>query len=587
MGSAPVPHAESEGEPEVVGRGERDGEEGESSRDPEDVHRAPQNGREGASKGKAILQGDTEVEDATGHVWKIQAWHEQATDGDRLKVFCPHGERDERSEAGEAWIRRYEHCTYLQCDRSSHGHPAPLKGTYHPGRTAPSGSDARVLELLDLTGTGEIKGSLKNVTTILAEDPHWRGRIWFDLFHLKPMIKVDEQDVLVEDHHQSEAAIWIDAHYGISLTTAHVREAFAVVGRRQGRDPLVDHLDAMPAWDGTPRLGWFVEKALHVPADDPAYNVYAWMFTRWTISAVARAYEGGCQADAALILKGAQGLKKSSALKEFAGAEWYSASPIPIDKAGDTVQALRAAWIHEWAELETVRRRDNAQVRAFVTMQVDRGRLAYAHNMVEAPRRSVFCGSTNEDEFLSDPTGSRRYWVIPVEQQANLDWIREHRDQLWAEAISMYRRGEPWHFERPQEEYIQGLNTEYEEEEPFAAQVAMWLEQRGNFGFVDPATGQRVWTPFTVGDVLSGIGVLLAQHKGHHKRIGAMLRKIGCANRKHSNRRVFWPPAAGPTPWVPVAVSPPPIQATSPSGPQDAGDERPPNDNDQPWYEET
>jgi hypothetical protein len=57
----------------------------------------------------------------------------------------------------------------------------------------------------------------------------------------------------------------------------------------------------------------------------------------------------------------------------------------------------------------------------------------------------VFGSTTNEtSDFLTDPTGDARFWVVRA-GQLQFSELERDRDQLWAEAVQAYRAGEPWH----------------------------------------------------------------------------------------------------------------------------------------------
>ena len=56
---------------------------------------------------------------------------------------------------------------------------------------------------------------------------------------------------------------------------------------------------------------------------------------------------------------------------------------------------------------------------------------------------SVFVGTTNENEYLRDSTGARRFWPIKI-GSINLPLIEANRDQLFAEAVHLYKSGAKW-----------------------------------------------------------------------------------------------------------------------------------------------
>jgi putative DNA primase/helicase len=95
---------------------------------------------------------------------------------------------------------------------------------------------------------------------------------------------------------------------------------------------------------------------------------------------------------------------------------------------------LQGKWIVELAELHGRSKADRDATKAFITRQVDRVRHAYAYCETAQPRQCIIIGTTNESEYLSDPTGARRWWPIRLSKHIDLAKLRAERDQLWAEA---------------------------------------------------------------------------------------------------------------------------------------------------------
>jgi putative DNA primase/helicase len=123
---------------------------------------------------------------------------------------------------------------------------------------------------------------------------------------------------------------------------------------------------------------------------------------------------------------------------------WFSDS-MPHDLASKDARAhLRGKWFIELPELAQFRRTELAALKGFLTTATDTYRPSYGRHEVTVARQCVFVASTNEDEYLADATGGRRYWPVALAGQVDLDAIRRDRDQLWAEAAEAFGRGEAW-----------------------------------------------------------------------------------------------------------------------------------------------
>jgi len=160
------------------------------------------------------------------------------------------------------------------------------------------------------------------------------------------------------------------------------------------------------------------------------------------IAMVARIMEPGCQADYMLILDGPQGVEKSKACRILAGDTAFSENLPLLDQDPVRVSmALRGMWLVEISEMHTFRRANIESLKAFVTRRVEQFTPKYARSVVSEPRQCLFIGTANGWQH-EDVTGARRFWPVLV-GQLHLDRLTGMRDQLLAEALTLFRQGEP------------------------------------------------------------------------------------------------------------------------------------------------
>ncbi len=167
------------------------------------------------------------------------------------------------------------------------------------------------------------------------------------------------------------------------------------------------------------------------------------------VSAVARALKPGCKVDTMLVLEGAQGALKSSSISALFGEEYFGDDLPPLHTA-DASQYLRGKWCVEKAELSQLRKTDWEVTKAFMSRRVEDYRKPYGREFNREPRRCVFVGTTNSDAYLADPTGARRFWPCKC-GVISLKAIIRDRDQFWAEAVHLFKKGEQWWLNKEEE----------------------------------------------------------------------------------------------------------------------------------------
>lgn len=291
-----------------------------------------------------------------------------------------------------------------------------------------------------------------NLVMILTNHPDWKGRLVLDEFSgrqrwtaepPKPkgvetaMARVTSFPADVRDEHWVAVSGWMAREWGWFPGKSTTLDAMQAAMDLQAIHPLRVYLESVQ-WDGTPRVDQWLTTYLHAAATPATARVGRW----WLISAVARIFQAGCQADHMLILEGLQEAGKSSAVRALAG-EWYQGKLGNIEsKEGQAT--LQGAWIIEIGELDAFRGKAATAIKDFVTQVIDVFRPAYGRLQRWMPRQCVFVGTTNESQYLRDPTGARRFWPVQVGGVIDVARLQRDRDQIWAEAVTLFRAGEQW-----------------------------------------------------------------------------------------------------------------------------------------------
>lgn len=336
---------------------------------------------------------------------------------------------------------------------------------------------ATVFERLDKRGDTQapLKTGL-NVYKILTLDAHWVGRLRYDAFASR--VTLDGRGLVDED--ESKLANWIAANYGLALPTPTVAEQARLVASENTFHPVRDWLLALPEWDGVERL----EHVLHEWFGAEATPLNGRLGACFVLSMVARAMRPGCKVDTVLILVGAQGKLKSTTLRALChDASWFGDTELDLHSK-DRFEQVQGKWLYEIAEYDKLSKGDVARVKAMFSSCKDNWRRPYGRNTVEVPRQVCFCGSTNEDEILSDPSGHRRSWVVRVGEASPLrpDLLAAQREQLFAEALSRFLVGTEWWLDEETERVREKAAVEFQVSHPWEAKLGPWLSG-GRNGF--------------------------------------------------------------------------------------------------------
>ena len=164
--------------------------------------------------------------------------------------------------------------------------------------------------------------------------------------------------------------------------------------------------------------------------------------------------------DTALILKGPQGIGKSSLLRILASAEYFCDNIYNFLDKDERIKAHKF-WIIEWQELETILgRRETSLVKSILSTEEDHLRKPYARVDEKMVRHFSIWGTTNQNEFLTD-SENRRYYVINLHKNIDLEYARINRDKLWAAVKAAYLSGEKWWFDSKEESEIEVGNFQY------------------------------------------------------------------------------------------------------------------------------
>jgi hypothetical protein len=390
-------------------------------------------------------------------------------------------------------------------------------------------------ESLHLNADGTVTKEPGNAALWLAHLPEWEGTLahndltdqvfWAERPPALSGLACPRKGDDIRDADLTYIGAWFARRMRVAFSSQSIAAAVQSAALNLRVNPMRDYYQSLE-WDGQPRLATWLSAYLGAEQSDYSAAVGTW----WLISVVARALEPGCQADHMLVLEGPQAAGKSRAMR-ILGGKWFLGT-LPDIRDKDAAQVIRGKGICEIAELDAIRGAAITRIKDFLTQQIDTYRPSYGRFTVTRPRTSVFVGSTNEQHYLHDPTGARRFWPVRC-QGIDLASLARDRDQLFAEAVKLRSDGHAWW---PQDQSIIEEITEQQDEraatDDWAEPVLSWLADHPRSTTAEIAVGALRLEISKVDRYTSTrIGSILRKHSAIVERV----RRSGAKERLYSD----------------------------------------------------
>lgn len=308
--------------------------------------------------------------------------------------------------------------------------------------------DLEWFKLLEVDKKGAYKATIENLVLILENDPSLKEKIAHNEFSHRTMIRGSLPWHTIKN--KVEGDPWKDGddaalrHYiekVYEITTPNkIYDALLIVEEKNKYHPIRVYFEGL-VWDNVPRVdSLFID---YLGTEDSVYNRA--VTRKAMVAAVARILIPGIKFDYMLVLVGKQGIGKSHIIS-LLGQCWYSDSLNTV-QGKEAYEQLQDAWLIEMAELSATRKAETEAVKHFISKREDIYRVAYGKRVTKFPRQCVFFGTTNDNEFLRDKTGNRRFWPMVVgtcKRKKDLwaNMTQTEIDQIWAEALEIFKAGE-------------------------------------------------------------------------------------------------------------------------------------------------
>jgi len=387
-----------------------------------------------------------------------------------------------------------------------------------PVLVVPPKRDPHFEERFILTEKGQKKSCTYNYDLVFGNHPEWQGLVGFcaftyRIFKLKAAPWHGAETGEWTDADTINAKLWLGEHYEFIPNNTDIYDAIVVTAKRNAFHPVRDYLNSLE-WDGESRLDHWMLDCLDAVGN---LEYLATVGRRFLIGAVARVMKPPVKMDNVLILEGPQGIGKSTAVRQLFNG-WSSESAIDLSNK-DAYQQIQGVWGVELAELDSFNKAESTTAKNFFSVLEDRFRPPYGRVPESVPRQCVFVGTTNQDEYLKDYSGNRRYWPVMC-RKVRMALLIARRDQLWAEAVHRWRANEHWWIEGREEV---DLFSEVQESrllsDPWEDAISQWLNMPEN-SFTNFYTSHEIIT----GGLKMDSGHI---QRAHQNRIAPIMKHLG------------------------------------------------------------
>ena len=355
----------------------------------------------------------------------------------------------------------------------------------------PAQTTEEIKEMLEGTQKGGVKNSIKNCLIVFQRDPLLRGSISYNILSeridiVKPL-GWERTGSTLTDMDMKYLLLYLEEHYGLT-SEKKVENAIQIVANENRYHPVRDYLNGLQ-WDGTERIRFCLHHFLGADTDDYTFEA----LKLFMMGAIRRVFQPGSKFEVMLCLVGGQGAGKSTFFRLLAVKDdWFSDDLKKLDDE-NVYRKLQGHWIMEMSEMiATANARSIEEIKSFLSRQKETYKVPYETHPADRLRQCVFGGTTNRQDFLPrDRTGNRRFIPVTVyPERAEVHILddeatsRAYIDQMWAEAMTIYRSGRyKLSFSAEMNAYLKAHQQDFMQEDTQAGMIYAYLEDY---------TGERV-----------------------------------------------------------------------------------------------
>ena len=347
-------------------------------------------------------------------------------------------------------------------------------------------------------------------------------RNWFPNLRFNELTKFCESNGKKIKPSSVEQIYIVLGEMGWKIDKAKAQDVFEKVAQENSYNPIKEYLEYLEKDQNIIPVETSKLSTTYLKTTDPLSDE---MLFKWLVGAAKRIFENGCQMDFCLVLKGNQGLRKSTFFRTLCKGFFCDS----MAEGKDHSMLIGTTWFKAFEELETITgKKECGELKNLITIREDIFRAPFARNTDHHPRASVFCATVNDDQFLKDQTGNRRFWVIEVLEGIDTEKVEKELDSIWKGIMLAYRQGVLPMLSKKNLDLSNLRNSQFEQEDPYEYYALQYVENT------------NISVKFTAREVLCHDMFYRDPEKIKRTDLTAMgksLARIGCIRAGQSNKK--------------------------------------------------
>lgn len=273
----------------------------------------------------------------------------------------------------------------------------------------------------------------------------------------------------------SVVKVYFESVLGVAFSNQAMLDGMETFFSERSYNPVMEYMErAASNWDGRKRINQMLQ--VYLGAED--IDLVSKIAEMWLVGAVAKVYEPYAKFDYVLDLVGGQGVGKTSLLQKL-GGEWYTDAVTDFANKDNYDIMLKALIVND-DEMVASNRMSFAETKAFISKTSLRFRKPYMKRTEEFAKNFVLARTTNQKEYLKDKTGERRFLSVMADisrqKKHPMEIEPETVEQIWGEAVTIYKAGADLMFDKETEERLEIYREKFMYRDEVELQVLEYLE---------------------------------------------------------------------------------------------------------------